>query len=620
MKLGRAHLRYILIKVLSLSFKCLETFVLKNPVEMTPFVEKLLDLSVGNLTYDPNYVEIDENEDEMEDAEDDDYEDDEFDEGYSDDDDASWKVRRAAAKLIGAAITSYPSILANFYGAVAPVLIYRFSEREESVRVEILVTFRELVRVTSLQSEQLTTIREVPVGVGKRRRESSQSGERPPPPKALEERLQSYVPRLSKALTKQLSGKSVATKLIGFALAREIVDVLGGGFSEVLVSYIRPIESALQTSGQSKIGSVGATGAANESTLKIEALKFIKTVFKTHSAKSIGQGPALDVAKVVEGTIANEKFYKVVAEALDSVVSIIPVLHALGEDDALFKISEKIRDKVVASDVDQEVREKAIIAFGTVLKAKGPDTGFTVLFDKLNIESTRLVTVRVIADVLEHSTISGGPWIEPLTGELSTYLRRNNREVKGASLKALFFLVPQFPSSLSNSQVLSLVENILVILRSDDNQLYPLAVDTLTLMIENCEAQRRDIVASITPVIDHLFQKQIVQPSGSSWTPYGNLLQTITRHGFGDQIYAAVDLELRDPSKELDDASAARAKGLATIIAFGNKPGAWEYWSVLPADAYPTLRVFRLMVIGECGKLTYFSMFISLTLGIFRSG
>src|SRR5271156_672868 len=158
---------------------------------MTAFVQDLIDLSVQNLTYDPNYVQTDENEDEMEDAEDDDYEDDEFEEEYSDDDDASWKVRRAAAKLLGAVIASYPSMLPKLYEEVAPTLIQRFSEREESVRVEILSTFRELVRVTGLQSEQIVMIREVPVGVGKRRRESSQSGERPPPPKALEERLQS---------------------------------------------------------------------------------------------------------------------------------------------------------------------------------------------------------------------------------------------------------------------------------------------------------------------------------------------------------------------------------------------------------------------------------------------
>jgi hypothetical protein len=298
----------------------------------------------------------------------------------------------------------------------------------------------------------------------------------------------------------------------------------------------------------------------------------------------------------------------VVAEALDCVVSVISALNYLGEYATLSTIYDKIKEKVVASDVDQEVREKAIIAFGAVLKVTGSDARFDLLLDKLNIESSRLVTVRVIADVLEHSTISEGPWIEPLVGELSIYLRRNNREVKVAALKAIFLLVPRFPGSLSDSQVLSLVENIIVILRSEDNQLYPLAIDTLTRMIENCQPQRHNIVSLIAPVIDGLFERQAVQPLGSSWTPYGNLLGTITRHGFGGEIYLAVDLELRDPTKELDSASSARAKGLATIIAFENKPRVWRYWSGITEDASPSLRIFRLLVIGECGKLTYFSM------------
>src|SRR5215471_7701290 len=100
---------------------------------MAHFIPNLIRLGLENLKHDPNYVQSDDEEDEMPDSQESDMEDDEeFEaEEYSDDDDVSWKVRRAATKLLTAVITSYPSTLSEIYRDVAPTLISRFNEREE---------------------------------------------------------------------------------------------------------------------------------------------------------------------------------------------------------------------------------------------------------------------------------------------------------------------------------------------------------------------------------------------------------------------------------------------------------------------------------------------------------
>ena len=48
------------------------------------------------------------------------------DEEYSDDDDMSWKVRRAAAKCLDAVIATRHEMLMEFYKIVSPSLIGRF--------------------------------------------------------------------------------------------------------------------------------------------------------------------------------------------------------------------------------------------------------------------------------------------------------------------------------------------------------------------------------------------------------------------------------------------------------------------------------------------------------------
>ncbi|RWW89291.1 hypothetical protein BHE74_00001784, partial [Ensete ventricosum] len=147
--------------------QALESFLLRCPRDISPYCDDILNLTMEYLSYDPNFT------DNMEEDTDDERDDEEEDEyvaqtesanEYTDDEDASWKVRRAAAKCLQAIIMSRPEMLIKLYHEACevlincpvvpylfayglcgfccclqacPKLIERFKEREENVKVLI---------------------------------------------------------------------------------------------------------------------------------------------------------------------------------------------------------------------------------------------------------------------------------------------------------------------------------------------------------------------------------------------------------------------------------------------------------------------------------------------------
>lgn len=135
------------------------------PKEVYPHVPTVISICLRYLTYDPNYNFDDEDEDDNAmDAEqnDEDYQGTErtsswvkknsespcqrgvlsitclnilpslrpgSDDEYSDDDDMSWKVRRAAAKCLDAVVSTRHEMLPEFYRSVSPALVCRFKVR-----------------------------------------------------------------------------------------------------------------------------------------------------------------------------------------------------------------------------------------------------------------------------------------------------------------------------------------------------------------------------------------------------------------------------------------------------------------------------------------------------------
>lgn len=505
----------------------LEGFLASCGSEMRVYTDETIAAASRYLKYDPNYN--DDDDEEMGGTHSDDGEMDGFDEdddfeadaGFDDDDDdASWKVRRCAAKTLYTLISTRGSgdLLEDgtLYSQVAPVLVQRFIEREENVRLEIIATMASLVRKTGegmlidfSTDEAADFITRAPQG-RKRRRESSitafdtkallsmsagltsPTAEAPPPlgPRADLSRLS---PAIIKAATKLLKGSPVSTRQAITNLLDDMISVQPGGLSDYFAQIVDLIMDAIKPSGVAgSTGLVTHGGAASATihTLRIAALRLIGDIAKTHSSSVLQ--PFLP--NIVPGVVSavHDKNHKIASEAIGTVEQLLKALtpprsrsmDRVYQTD-LQKLYEVVVDRVSATDADSEVRQRAIHALGMLLaRTASPEgasllskadrtTALNLLNDRLKNETTRLAAVRAIDAIATLTTTTDQlqpQWIREVSLELSAQFRKSNRSLRGASLSALknLILASSVRSALDAATVKGLVSALLPLLETVD--------------------------------------------------------------------------------------------------------------------------------------------------------
>ncbi|KAH8148486.1 uncharacterized protein LAJ45_07589 [Morchella importuna] len=446
----------------------LESFQSFCTSEMIRFTDDVLNAGMIYLKYDPNYADPgdEEGDEEMggtqQEGEDD--EDDEFggsdDEGafeddgdFSDEDDISWKVRRCAAKLLSTVISTRAADLikgkgeggGKAYTDVAPLLVKRFHEREENVRLEVLATATVLVRKTGEVAEgtfvpsSASVAANVPgdmaMGPPPKIRRGSDASMldgasqlQVPVPSAdeagVKESLQALIPELSKSLSKLFKAKTTTlpTKQASITLLSSIVSILHGGLDGVLGFFIEPLVEAvrggstLSSTGNVVAATAGAGSAATAtgSSLRVEVLKLVGKICENHSATVVGEFfdsliPAIIVA-------VKESAYKISSEALGTIVAIVKLLTTQGAQSyALYLqgLYDVVLEKVQSSESDLEVREKAIVALGVVLARTSGEVeligqdrrtrALDLLVERLRNETTRVTAVRAIEGIARNT-------------------------------------------------------------------------------------------------------------------------------------------------------------------------------------------------------------------------
>ncbi|KAI9483260.1 MAG: armadillo-type protein [Benjaminiella poitrasii] len=586
-----------------------ESFILRCPTEISPFVQEIINLALEYIKYDPNFVEDDEEEDDDMELEDDE-EQDEYDDiiDYSDDDDdMSWKVRRSASKVLSAIIETRLDLLQQLYESVAPVLINRFKEREESVRIDILQTFINLLRQTSVYGGNTEEhVRRFSVSsVGDELDllpdiNTSSSMETINGPRQL---LQAQVPKLCRALSKQLNTKSIQTRQIGFHLLREVLNVLHGGLEDQMELFFPAIESSL-------LSATAEQQHVSSSNLKIEILYFLRLFFRNHPANDIQNFIHRLAPPVIKSV--SDRFYKITSEAFLVCIELLKVIRPIYREksgeyqissvnntenikyiDEIFEVTLKVLN---TSDADQEVKDRSIMCLGTLLAQVGDilqskqRQAWDVLLERLRNEVTRLISVKTLAIVCQ-SPVAAGEELQRCVlvavDEISMLLRKNNRPLRIASLECLIILVQRFGQNMPSKSFTSLLNELKPLISDSDLLLLPLALNTIQSILVISPQSVNDVKVSILPSLFKLIKSPLLQ--GSALDSLLNMFAAFGKANPAD--YQALVNGLVQPLLNVKTATSVAAGGVAAV---SNKQAAStvaQCVAVLAANTNDTNRI-----------------------------
>ncbi|KAF4551178.1 TIP20-like protein [Elsinoe fawcettii] len=613
----------------------LDSFCAFCPQDMTSYAADSIDTGLRFLRYDPNYADDDEDMD-ADDEEDLDMDiDEDFEEetGFDDEDDISWKVRRCSAKLLHTVVGSrVPANDDVLYSKLAPALISRFNEREESVRLEILSTLASLVskardpyRLSSDDSDS-AILKSAPPS-RKRRRGSSSAGfsqvqihlasangytspSTPPPQNGPQQNLVNIGPEITRAAAKLLKSSTTQTKQACVSLIATLVVAQRGGLSQSLDLIVEPILDLMKPSSSS------GSSAAQQHALRIEVLRLLRAIADLHSSKILQ--PHVQKVVPILVTAAQDKYGKVAVEAIETVEVFIKALtpprSAASQPQTAKRLKELydvIISRISATDTDTEVRQRAIRALGLLVGRTSGSKGTTmlsqddrlagqeVILERLKNELTRLASVRAvetIALLAQNSKEFKPEWIQQVSLELGAQLRKANRSLRGSSLSALKILAinQSCRQAYDDPTVQQLVALFLPVLGDTDLHMLGPAFTTLSAYAKD----KPDVVLT-SDVISAVCKLLKLDLQGSTLDALLELVETFGHSGRGGQLMQAL---LKDVGISGNSEIVGQVIGTLLVSAEGGLDVSLnDFKTELSSSEDEKRKCLALYVLGEAG-------------------
>ncbi|KAI8908304.1 armadillo-type protein [Gorgonomyces haynaldii] len=432
--------------------QCLQALEVFSTNSFSAFDElcpQIIDLAIEYCQYDPNY-----NDDDMELDEDSDEED------FSDNEDVSWKVRRASCKLLQSLFTFHPKYAHTFVNVVCPFLIKRFNERQENVKMDMMNTLAILIQQVVLAK---------PVSTSKRQKRND--GSASPFSDQIDESLQKQLPTIVKAIVKQFSTKSEQTIHALFHLLQQLAK------TSPLLSQFDVIYPVIEQS----------LSQTKKTNLKLDCLEFL--IIFIH-----GLEYTQALKKLVPLIIGccQDQFYRVSAEAFAIVSQLIKIMRPESEMAHLDQEAELLGLQLfettwstVSSNQDAEVRNQSLLSLGVIVKHIGnliPEQRLQseivpFLVDKISNETTRLTGLQVIQEIgaspLTSEQVKNSLKQSNVVQEIAQLLILSHQPTRLHALQALEALIKM--TDLEDAVYETILQHLIPVLNSQrsDVQLMP---------------------------------------------------------------------------------------------------------------------------------------------------
>ncbi|CAJ1051190.1 cullin-associated NEDD8-dissociated protein 2 isoform X1 [Xyrichtys novacula] len=584
-------------------FQAFEAFIRRCPKEMSPHVATVTQLCLKFMTFDPNYNY---DEDEIEDEDSMDIEDDldeESDDEYSDDDDMSWKVRRSSIKCLEALISTRRDLLLSFYSSICPALLARFKEREENVRADVFAAFSTLLRQTRAGSSHHGNIM-----AGS---DSGVSREEEP----VVAMLKTQVPVIVKALHRQLKEKSIKSRQGCFCLLTELAHTVPGALEQHIPALIPGIVFSL-------------TDKSTSSTMRIDALSFFHVLLLTHPPQAFQ--PHMQVLLPPVVACVEDTFYKITSEALLVTQQLVRVMRPQGQNATVEGFDPKPFVKEVfsvtlkrlkATDIDQEVKERAISCMGHMVCHLGDHLGsevqgvLAILLERLKNEITRLTAVRTITLVSASPLkIDLSSILPDALSVLGSFLRKNQRALKLCTLACLTALLSHHTASIKPAALEPVLSELPALVDESDMHVSQVSVSLLTCLAKACPSSLAKISSSVLSGVLRLVHSPLLQ--GGALSAILDFLQALvltktSNMGFS-QLLKALMAPFQSSQCSVDGSILHRqsflsvARCVAALCSSCPKETPGTVTSLLQEVKKPgspeSARVLALLCLGEVGR------------------
>ena len=561
------------------AFRTFEAFLLSCRNDVGENFDNILNLATKFVKFDPLVDDDEEGEeeggdDEDEGGDDEEDEEDEEDEDESEDEaageDATWKIRSASAKVLGAAVTSTPSKLKELSLQVLPILIKRLSEREHVVRHEVFTVLSGIIK--QLGSYQLKDI------------------------------VEQWVSQIVNQVKGSISSKIEQTKLDALNLLKVVLQIVPNAYSGFMKSLVPTLSKACSDNANQKMQSSAFTFVrVLVSSHKPET--FLPYVSQLAKAVTVGLSSKSASVQVVAARTGSAIVQHVPLDSSESLKAVTDIFKALSPafEEKIFDANVKDAAIEGVAQIVSRFGDKKVGDLNKILKN---------LVSKLGDESTRESSSRAFV-VITSSKISVDltSVLSDLVKELSICLRQSSRQITSDALTVLNVIIDKYSSAKELKSVFSnIVQESAKLVSAKDVYQSGLAVALVSKVVLAEPKTATDVQTHLYNQIENVLKEVVVD--GVEGNAFGSLFGALSKaeakkFGFVElekQLTTlANDYKVKE-NKLFDGIGRCIASLITNTTESNTKKAISTYVSNVKSSKDENLTLLSLAVVGHIGR------------------